>query len=392
MIQSEVVRIISYCLRLQIVGIQDFTELPNRNELPLLVVFDNPVGIPLLSNLLSNLLKKESVHIVILYEHFLNALSLPKEISQKLLRGTNTIDIQPLSNTHATQRIVHSLMRSHHLVPCSGEQNIFQMLAEYTNGSPDIVDIVSVLLKSHFQEANTLQAFADKIKLNVLGSLTKSQLFSESPPERYTPNKDLRYISSEMVESMNTVQESENAWITNTHYDSWQVVAVLIENCKLSPEEKLLLYCLSIFKCCPIPTFLLSEIATIIGKASSNTDIADNLHGMLKNAKFLKLYPKNVIFYPSSAQQRETETDFYYVSHFIAEALWKDVMTEADKVMTLSLVFQAFQAVSLVSHSPTEHSLLLGLCGLLLESFDLHFNIVGKLCYQKVYQFYLTLQ
>ena len=274
-------------------------------------------------------------------------------------------------------------------MPYSGEQNIFQMLAEYTNGSPDIVDIVSFLLKSHFQEANTLQAFADQIKLNVLGPLTKSQLFSESPPEQYTPNKDLRYISSEMVESMNRVQESENAWITNTHYDSWQVVAVLIENCKLSPEEKLLLYCLSIFKCCPIPTFLLSEIATIIGKASSNTD---NLYGMLKNAKLLKLYPKNVIFYPSSAQQRETETDFFNVSQFIAEALWKDVMTEADKVMALTLVLQAFQAVSLVSHSPTEYSFLLGLCGLLLESFELHFNIVGKLCYQKVYQFYLTLQ
>ena len=47
--------------------------------------------------------------------------------------------------------------------------------------------------------------------------------------------------------------------------------------------------------------------------------------------------------YPTLSTDRETDTDFVYVPRFISAAVWKDMMSDIDKVMALTTCYKALQ-------------------------------------------------
>ena len=113
---------IACCDLPQEMGIKDFSDVPDTEDGSTLVVFDFADKVPLQGTSLSELLKKHNVHIVIISKHYFQSKSLLKDIDHSLLRGTNVIDIQPLSSVHTTQRIVHSVLKYHHLASSHDEQ------------------------------------------------------------------------------------------------------------------------------------------------------------------------------------------------------------------------------------------------------------------------------
>ena len=387
-------------------GLKDFSSLPDTDTQSTLVVFDfsdkvplqNTDKVPLQNSPLFDLLKKPNVHIVIISKHYSPPDSLQKEIDRKLLRGTRVIDIQPLSTIHTTQRIVHSVLKHHHLASSNAQQRTFEDLAESTTGSPFITDIVSSLLVSHLEQAtdtSSEEALLDFAREVGLGELTKpqsvvrnKQQISLQPPAFLA----VREISQSVYDSISTVQEPEDVWTTNSHYDSWQVITVLIEQCQLIPEERLLLFCLCNLNCSPIPSILVTEMATMIAKASHQSHLASSLHTKLEKRNLLKPYPKPVIYHPSLAPHCPGDTDFVYIPQFIAKAIWKDMMSDVDKVMALGTVYKTLQNVVKQSPSVVEHPFLLSLCSLLVDSYELHYELVGKECFQEVYRLFLSLQ
>ena len=84
-------------------------------------------------------------------------------------------------------------------------------------------------------------------------------------------------------------------WTTNVEYDSWNSILTLIDACGLTVEEKLLLNCLSIFSCSPIPFSMVTELASIIAKSAQKPHLAGTLHCNLIKYKLICIYPHPVV-------------------------------------------------------------------------------------------------
>jgi hypothetical protein len=357
-----------------------------------LVIFDGPNKNLVEDSRLVSLVKQRNVHVVIISASFMFPDSLKKSISDHLLRGTVLRDIQPLSTIHTTQRVVYSIVKDNHLAPSKKEQLTFEKLAQFTNGSPDIVDVVSALLSSHLDDNGNVLTFADLVRLNELGPSTKPPTVIDSDQTLEVPTVCVaRHMEKRVYDAIPAVQESKdpNPWATSSHYDSWQVMTVLIERCNLVAEERLLLNCLSVLNHTPVPAPLVSGVSAMICKASHMPFLASSLATKLVRMSLLKPYPKPLVYSPN-AHSGTSDIDFFYVPKFVAEALWKDVMTGPDKAMALAILYKTLNNIVQQSLS-IERKFLIGTCSILLKQFECNFTLVGKECYQEVYRFFLAL-
>ena len=386
-------------------GLKELSDLPDIDSQPSLIVLDSLDYLSFDESSLFKMLQKASVHVVVLSKNSASLDLLQKEIDQKLLRGITVVDVHPLTPIHTTQRMVHSILKEHHLAPSMADQTTFEKLAEFTSGSPAITEVASSLLdlelkKSDSTTEQALCDFAINVQLSELPQ-NKPQTVVRStdcqpsqhmqqPAVTATPVRD---ISQCLHESIQSLKDSKDAWITSSNYDSWQVMTVLIRQYDLSPEEQLLLNCLSHFHCSPIPIAYIIEISAIITKASHQRHLASSLHAKLKTTKLMTQYPKPVVFHPTLAHSSASEdVDFMYVPKFIAEAVQKDMMSDIDKVMSVSIIYKAFQNAVRQPRSSVDQAFLLGICSLLFDSYELHFKLVGRQCFQEVYILFLSLQ
>ena len=369
-------------------------ELESQESKPSLVVLDSLDSLPKNDNPLLGLLRDANRHIVIISKSNFSPEGLQKSIDRRLLRGTNTITVDPLSTIHATQRMVHSVLKNHHLAPSTQQQALFERLAEFTTGSPPILDLTSSLLGQSLSqttctEEDSLDIFAEKVQLTELPELKPTSVPKNSLIVRPPEYGVVRDISQEVYETF-TANTKEDAFVTSAQYDSWQVTTVLIKQCNLTPPEQLLLFCLSSFNCCPIPTSYVTEISTIIARASHQPHLASSLHSKLEKTKILKVYPKPIVYHPEQSTS-STDIDFVYVPRFISAAVWKDMMGDIDKVMALSTCYKALNNVIRKPNS-SEGLHLLGIGSILVESYENNFKLVGKLCFQEVYHLFLSSQ
>ena len=375
-------------------GLKELTAIPVNETQPSLVVLDSLDKIPKDDSQLLTFLKRSSLHIVIISKSANATDALQKAIDHELIRGTAVIDVQPLSTIHSTQKLVHSALKNHHLAPSRKEQEVFGKLAEFTTGSPPILDLTSALLNHTLKQSDcsteeALKAFAEQVQLMKLPQLKPTSFPRDTvcQPQEQFAHIACRDISREVYETIKT--KDEDVFITSAEYDSWQVVTVLIRHCNLTPEEQLLLYCLSSFNCCPIPTSYVTELATIITKASHQPHLASSLHNKLVNSKLLQVYPKPAVYHPKLATSDDDKGHFVYVPRFISAAVWKDMMCDVDKIMALSTCFKAFSKAQPPPQS-LEASFYVGLGSVLVESYELHFRLVGKRCFQAVYTVFLS--
>ena len=367
---------------------------------PVLVIFDHIDQMPRFSDpstSFMDLLKHSNTHIVVISKNYTPPDALLRDIDHQLLRGCNIIDVKPLSPIHTTQRIVHSILSPHHLAPTNEDQNIFEKLAQLTSGSPALIDMTATLFLSQMEHDSqnasqdthdTLVNLKCQLSLDKMDPSTKPVTIvrCESPKGTAKTREISKYVYDNIISIRATEQDP---WCTSSPYDSWQAVTTLIDQCHLSAEEKLLLFAVSMFSCSPIPMSVVTEISSMIATATHKPHISTSLHSKLFQMQLLKRYPLPVILHPSlGVQQPSTEPEFVYIPQYITQAIWKDMMSDRDKVMALTTMYMALRTLA---DNPNcfDIGFVAGLTSLLMERYELNYELMGKQCYQEVCKLYL---
>jgi len=346
------------------------------------------------------LLKHPNTHIVVISKNYAPPDALLREIDHQLLRDCNIIDVKPLSPIHATQRIVHSILSAHHLPPTNEDQNIFEKLAQFTSGSPALIDVTAALFLSQMEHDSqnesqdthdTLVSLNSQLLLDEMASSIKPVTIVRHQPPRGTAKT--QEISNNVYDSIISIRDpKQDPWCTSSSYDSWQAVTTLIDQCILSAEERLLLFAVSMFSCSPVPMSLVTEISSIIANANQKPHISTSLHSKLFQMQLMKRYPLPVILHPSlGVQQPSTEPEIIYIPQYIARAIWKDMISDGDKVMGLTTMYMALRTLA-NNVGSSDIGFLTGLSSLLMEIYELNYELMGEQCYQKVYNLYLNIE
>lgn len=260
---------------------------------PILLVFDGLTTLPSTevgddsSRALLKLMSSPHVHCVVLYKYYYHLPDkLIQTVSQDLQRRCDAYTIEPLSVIESTQRIVYTLQREVDLAPYNSDQQNLEKLAELTSGSPILVDIISRLILK----------------------------------------KDLASVST------------------------WESITIsnIINSFVLTAEEKMLLNCLSIFGCCPIPVYPITDaLSSTI--CSGQPHLTPSLLRNLISKSLILTYPSPVVFHPSldSISVRE---EFVYLPQDVGNYLWKS-LEDHDKAVALSITHCTLASLSTVSRS-----------------------------------------
>ena len=375
-----------------------FPNIPISESQQVLIVFDAITRLPDLPEGSRKLLKNPGTHILVLSKTSLPPESLVREIDRDLLRGTTTIDIEPLTAVHATQRVVHTVLSEHHVAPKNQEQEIFEKLAEFMCGSPVLTDIVSALLLHRMAEdkqhsSDILCGFSQDIGLKDIeytASQTAAVLSDRPRISRVAKHRTISPRVRAVIERTLPGVGPELAYSTSA-FDSWVALIRLVKQCKLSPEETMLLKCLSILGCAPIPASLVTDISQYICRASQKPHLAASLSSKLLKLKLLWHYPSPLIYHPTLDRRPlpSLEPEFAYVPQYVSNALCKDFFSEEDTIMTVGIVHHVMEALP-----PTTNKQPNFPCGIaqLLEQFSLqNCDVIGQDCYRAVYQLHLML-
>ena len=299
--------------------------------------------------------------------------ALIKEIDQKLVRGCTIHDIDPLSTIHSTQRIVYSVMKDCNFTPNNDDQHVFESLADFTCGSPLIVNITSQLLLEYLTQISKLHDIlmhcASLLALDQTAKTFVGKLHDKlSVPTVGAVSKDVP-SAIDMVDGDKTI-----TWETNSEYDSWESIDRLIDGCSLSTEEKLLLDCLAIFGCSPVPLFYITEISSLIATSSQKGHLGGTLHNRLIKLSLMKQYPFPVVYHP--AVQSSPTYSFAYIPHYLAQCIWKS-LDDIDKIAALAIAHVALKRLHTLSiPGSTDAFILCGVCALVVEMVELNYKLL----------------
>ena len=386
------------CLTTQSIGC-GLDQLPTNETKPTLFVFDGMMELPDSEPLL-HLMKNRHTHFVVLYTNYQPPDKLIQAIDHKLLRGSKVHTIDALSMIHSTQRMVYAIQREMNFAPNNSDQAILEKISDFTSGSPVLVDITSQALLACFRdrvvtgdETESKDLLKEGNRGSVLEEFAKSVSLdlTRQSREPLTGSFKTRKISvhvEDIFPSSTLTPEQRDVWDTTCQYDSWDSISELISTCHFEPEVELLLNCLAIFGCSPVPVTLVTSLSVLITQMSGNTHLASSLLHKLMEMKFIKVYPLPVIVHPSLKSPEDVqEYKFIYVPQYIADFLWK-ALTDHDKVFALTT---SYRALSKLPKCQQHTYSIPGLTSLLEVAFELNFDLVGKDCYQEVYKLYLTL-
>ena len=350
-----------------------------------LFVLDGMTSLPD-SEALLRLLKSYYVHVIVIFKSCDSTDKLIKEVDRKLIRGCTVREVEPLSLIHSTQRIVHSFMKESDFTPSNDDQQVLEKVAEFTAGSPVIVDITSQVVQSCFsdEEEQPIQALAESLSLRNKPSVS----------EKIYAIPRTRSVSQVISKAVDEVPQY--TWTTNVEYDSWNSILTLVDACGLSVEERLLLNCLSMFSCSPIPFSMVTELASIIAKSVQEPHLAGTLHCNLIKYKLVCIYPHPVVLHPTVLQtssNKELGTDFVYVPQYLSQCIWKS-LDDSDRVVAYTLSYHTLLALyqNTAIRKSFAGQFSNALCSLLFESVESSYELVGKECYQAVYSLFLKFQ
>ncbi len=354
-----------------------------------LIVLDNTIELPT-SERLTLFMKHSNVHIIILSKLNDSLDSLIKEVDKLLLRGCTIHEVKTLSTIDSTQRIVYKVMQQHYLKASNNDQAIFEKLAEFTSGSPLIVDIATQVLLKFIQEhsdepSDALQKFGDSIHL----SKSRKKCFDLSS------NVDncfrVRAISDQLTRLVPEIaikSSYKDVWESESEYDSWDSLAELLKLCVSSPGEMLLLRALAIFGCIPIPLPLVTAMSSLVAKATGHSHLSGIFHERLMEAKLLLQYPHPVVLHSSLTKTNTANKEplFLYLPQHLANQLW--TCDNLDQIMAISIAHKALQKC--IEKDSEVIFFYLGLFPPLEEKASSLLSD-GKKCYEAVYQSYLQL-
>lgn len=365
----------------------EIVTLPITEAQQALFIFD---GLSQMSSIepLIRVIKSQYVHIIVLSMSCESVDKLMKEIDQQLIRGCKVHNIQPLSSIHSTQRIVHSLMKDDEFTPTNSDQQVIEKLAEYTTGSPVIVDVASQVVYSSFHEKSLpIQSIGELLSLNVTSKAAKGE---QAMFVKHASTITTRSVSENVSELISSVIEKGDVWSTNTQYDSWDSVMILIDACGLTAEERLLLNCISVFTYGSIPFCVVTELALQISKSSQKPHLAGTLHSKLMKYNLVCTYPYPVVLHSSVSRSSHAQNNpnFMHVPQCLSQCIWKH-LTELDRIAALTLTRNVLSSLH-QTVSGFEYLFCATLCSSLLEAFEFNFTLVDKTSYQTVYNLFLS--
>ena len=350
----------------------------------MLLVLDGPATLPDSEPLL-RIMKHQFVHVIVLSKSQVPNDKLIKEVDQKLIRGCKVHTINPLSDIHSTQRLVHRVMSDHDCVPTNDDQQAFENLAEFTLGSPVIIDIASLVLHQFFQvQQSALEYLTVALSLGLSPVKKREEMPSSTTfaVRAISENVD-KYLHSTVA---TLTPQKRDVWETSSHYDSWDSVLQLVDLCELSSEERLLLNCLSVFNYCPIPLSVVTELSSTIATSSQKPHLAGTLHHKLMKFNLIKSYPLPVVLHSSSSDRTsEPEPEFLYIPQLISSSIFKN-FEKVDLIAALTLAH--YTIVGLCSSTPNS-VWLSAVCCVFLNTLEINFDLIGKDCYQELYSLYL---
>lgn len=338
-------------------------------------------------------IKSKYVHIIVISRSCESFDKMIKDIDQELIRGCRILNIQPLSIIHSTQRIVYSLMRDRHFTPSNHDQQAIEKLAEYTTGSPVIIDITMQVVPASFQ--NKPAPIQSTVELLSLNTVTRTSKGNQTRFVERDSTMMVRSVSDNVRKLIGDVIEvpgpEQDVWATDTQCDSWDSVMCLVDNCDLNSEEKLLLNCLSIFSGNPIPFCVVTELALLISKSAQKSHLAGTLHSKLMRFHLVRTYPYPIVFHSSvNRQLSHCNPEFIHVPQYLSQCIWK-YLTDLDHIAALTTMYNVMLNLQ-QSSSGCEYLYCATLCSLLLEAFELNFTLVGRDSYKSVYSLVLAYQ
>ena len=265
------------------------------------------------------------------------------------MRGANVIELQPLSELHVTQRLVHNVVSKSDFIPYTKEQDMIANIAKKTIGSPDLIEVVSALLaefierESDSSENAFLKSFCDR-------------------------------VCSDSTSSS----------------DDWAVQ--LVREFSLSKTDYFLLSTLSLFGSSPVPRALVEILQVFAITASSELPRQCSPLSHLVSTRLLDVYPSTVIW--SRRRRHNTESlagpDFYCVPQIIADAV-RSCMDDKDLLFSTAAAHRALDKFYL------EHTLkgtdvtltpyMAGLAQILADLLEREEEMEG--CYKEVFRTYL---
>ena len=282
-------------------------------------------------------MKSHHIHIIAINDNCTdNQKKLIKEVDLKLVRGCSEHEVPPLSVIHSQQRIVHSIMTKEYFTPSNDDQHLFERLAEFTMGSPILIEIVTQV--AHELTSNPVQWLSELVMTHVNGVV-----------------------------------------LEDSDYDSWKS---LLQACNLEPEEEMLLNCLAIFNGCPIFFPMVVKLASLI--TAQNPHLAGSLHCNLEKYRLLRDYPLPVV-YSSAATNSAIDFRWVYVPKYICQCIWA-TLEEVDQVVAFALVVRALR--NLCETGTVDNSLepyfLNEAYSCLQEKADSNYSLIGKECYKEL--------
>lgn len=351
---------------------------------PLLLVFDGMTALPDSKPLLK-LMENRHAHFVVLHKDYQPPDKLIQAIDHQLLRGSKVHVIETLSMIRSTQRTVYTIQREIDLAPNNQDQDVLEKLAEFTSGSPVLVDITSQLiisrLKNSLETSHTeLKLFADSISLDTTRKV-------HTVEKSHLGMREMSAAVRDLLPPAEPTAELRDNWDTKCQYDSWDAITELMGSCNLQSEEELLLNCLSLFGCSPVPVAFATSLSSLVCKTSGRPHLATSLLHNLMKMNFVKAYPLPVVIHHSLKLAPESEPDFVYVPQYIANFLWK-VLGDMDKMVAIATSYLTVSSLSASSLTP---QFLLPLSSLLLDACEVNLHLLNAACYGKIYGLYLSL-
>ena len=342
-----------------------------------LFVFDSLTDLTNIESLLE-VLKSKHVHIIVLSTSYELPDNLIKEVDCKLVRACTCHTIDPLSNIHSTQRLVHTLMTNIYFAPTTIDQRLFDQLAEFTSGSPPIVEITSQILLASYSK-NHIEAAQE------IGEKFSLQMQHSDPHAIHNlPVRELLENVTDKLPAVAELAEKQRDSCENKPvYASWDSITTLVNNCNLSTEEHFLLNCLSLYQDLPLPFSLVTKIASVITKSTQQEHLASTLYKKLMKYRLLKPYPSPVVLY-SQNTRRDDDYELVHIPQCVAECLWKTI-NSMDKVAALTAVCAA---VRQLDNTFGEYDYILRS---LLEIIEQNYTLLGKEIYQDTYTSILSL-
>ena len=335
--------------------------MTENTESPTLVVFDGLQSLPAENSFLYKVMSRSSTHIVVLLNGNSPVSSLKKAADKKLMRGTNVIELGPLSELDSTQRLVHGIMSQIDFVPYNHEQKLLADIAEKTVGSPDLVEVTSALISEYISDHND------------------GDLEGES--------------ESGFLERFHS-----DVCCYNDDDDSGDFAGRLVRGFSLSECDLFFLSTLSLFGTAPIPRRLVETIQLFSLTASSEFPSGRGPLAHLVSSHLLNVYPSTVIHspaHPLSSHAHDdshdmTESDFYYMPQVISDAVRRS-MDRKDLAFSSATAFRALNQLHKECSGKGAHgslcSFMAGLAKILADSLE---NCNGmEECYKEVYRTYL---